>query len=266
MIQHVAIVIHLRTMENPPQVEGISSAKKTEAAAEEVYETIEQAKEMDLPAPQAVELTTPSRDIKESTPESVQIEEAKAVNKKKLSESQAATLAKARAAKAEKRKLAKAATPDGTNPAPVPDPFHQMQEELSSLGKKWAMSYNLLQDLQKRIGYESPLQQQQVPKAPGTATQVVRMPSGSEVYEEMQPNHQEYPLERPQKRPRRREQIDDIDEMDQGEYEQALALYAKKNRKALNQVFYANPQMEERARQDPTMGHRPTEPKDVLFW
>lgn len=247
----------------PPKIEGASDMSKTETAAEEQYETLEQAKEMDLETPQPIDVVPESRDIKGDKSESTKEDEAAKVNKKTLSAKQSATLEKARAAKAAKRKLAKESSVDGSS-EPIPDPFVTIQKELANLGGRWETMHELLQDLKQRLPLQSALQENQI--APH-AKKSIQLPSQSETYEDVDTTeYASVPMHSNGKRPREITLEDDHGLDD--EYMAQMERYRKKNRKALNEVFYGNKQMNERASNDVTKGVEPStaSANGVMYW
>ncbi len=258
----------------PPEIEGASNVNKTEKSKEEVYKTVEQATEMDLATPLPIEETEHVKEIKGDRTQQQKEVQAEAVNKKKLSAKQTAALAAARAAKAEKRKALLATTPEG-GAAPAPDYFASLRGQMKDM-------HDMLQDLQKRIPHQSPLQEQQVVDPSPRKQQLVKMPAQSETYQMIQEEDTEYPMTsaehveeyeeqgdeprvvRPSQRTAKRNRTsEDLEWMEE------MMRFRKQNRKALNQVFYSNRQMEERAATDPHMGRRTTGESDTsktLYW
>lgn len=238
-----------------PQIEGASEASSTEKGAETSREVQEQALEMDLPTPQPIDETPNYTDTADRS-EPVKEEEAKKVNKRKLSAKQTASLEAARAARAQKRKLAKESPPDAVG---APDPFvHVLQSELRTWGTTLQDSINArLADFEKRIPYQAPLQSNQVPSSTSNPGPIVA-PSASSTYIEQRVENQHFPSD--YKVP---VSADDTQHLaDMGDIQR----YRRRNDAAMQEVMYANSTMERRGQNDPTMGRRPTDRPQFIQW
>jgi hypothetical protein len=247
-----------------PEIKGVEDSKKSDAKVAEVDETMEQSKEMDLELPEPVDTVEPSRDLKQTQTEQAKQEDAKNVTKRKMSAVQIATLAKAREAKAAKRQRLKEEPLDGN---PAPDPFQVMHAKFESMEGQFQRTFDLLQDLQKRLPVETALQNEQV--IPAAPIQTITLPSQSNVKQEVQMESVKYPpvdstvSSMTNKRPREVEQ--DIDE-DDVQFLKKLRRYQVQNKRALDEVTFHHPKMEERATREPSMGPSSQTSTDVLMW
>lgn len=239
-----------------PQIEGASNAGTTESSKQTSRQVQEQAKEMDLPTPQPVDETPNYEDIKDR-PEVVKEEQAKKVNKRQISDQQSASLAKAREALAKKRKLAKNPTPEG-NDTPTPEPFLEvMKEEFSRFGQSFlADVHRRLDDFERRIPYEAPLQTNQVP-ANTQPVPDMKSPAANSTYIERRRETQRYPSDYH----KRGDEVPQPGLADMAEIQK----YRRRNDSAMTEVFYNNTTMEKRGQNDPAMGKRPTEAK-TMYW
>lgn len=221
-----------------PEIEGMSEASVSEQSKEASRIVLEQAKEMDLPPALPVE-STPNYPDTVDTPERVKEANSAVVNQETLSAKRAANLAKARQAKAEKRKAAKDKDllPDGS---PAPNVLADLQTSIHALSGRWQQMESMLQDIQKRVAYETPLQQNQVTSSRSIP---VKVPNASETYVDSGFNDEElegdYSPVRRHKRGRD-PRISDMEEVDR---------YRKRNKSAFDSIFFSNKQVEQRARQ-----------------
>lgn len=238
-----------------PQLEGASTAGSTDESKETSRKVEEQAKEMDMATPQPID-ETPNYPDTTDRPEAVKEVEAKKVNKRQLSEQQTASLAKAREALAKKRKLAKQSTPEGSD-TPTPEPFIQVfKDEFTRFGSQFMQDlHRRLDDLEKRIPYESPLQSNQV-KANTTPTTPMPAPSANSTYIERRPETQHFPSDYDTGSYQPAPQVGDLEQIHK---------YRRRNDAAMNEVFFNNPTMEKRGQNNPDMGKRPTETGSILW-
>lgn len=248
-----------------PEIKGVEESKKSDKQAAEVDETLEQSKEMDLELPEPVETVEPDRDLKSTQTEKAKEQDTKNVNKRKMSAVQIATLAKAREAKAAKRQRLKEEPVDGN---PAPDPFQVMHAKFESMESQFKQTFALMQDLQKRLPVETALQNEQV--IPAVPSHTISLPSQSNVKQDVQMVQEKYPpIDSPSVRAtssqRPREVEHDIDEEDV-QFLKKLKSYQKQNKRALDEVMFHHPRMEERARQEPTMGGVKNTGQDVMMW
>lgn len=159
------------------RVEGKQSAEEQVTEKYEKDIVLEQASQMDMELLRAAEVNRESRDI--ATPPQPQlIAEAEKIAKKYPTDKQRATLEKARAAKAEKRKLNMMNGRAGAQGTPAPDLITQVSELLNS---KFESVNQILDDIKKYIPYEAPTQtNHSVPMAP---EKQVSLPTNPETYQ-----------------------------------------------------------------------------------
>lgn len=236
-----------------PQLEGASEASSTEKAKETSREVQEQALEMDLPTPQPID-ETPNYADTEDRSESVKEEDAKKVNKRTRSAKQTASLEVARQARAEKRKKLKESPPDGVG---APDPFLQLvQSELKTWGSTLQESINQrFADFEKRIPYQSPLQDNQVVSSSSNPGPIAA-PSASATYMDRRVENQHFPSDF---------KAHAGDTQFAADMEE-IRKYRRRNDAAMQEVMYANTTMETRGQNDPSMGRRPTDRPHFIQW
>jgi hypothetical protein len=249
-------------MSDLPKLQGIEDASKTERAEQELDEVLETSKDMDMETPRPVEETVQSRDIKGDRTEQTKEQEAKEVLKKLPSDKQIATLAKARAAKAEKRKALKNVPVEGS---PAPNPFDEVHSLLHQMKSQWQLTHDMVQDLQKRLPAETPLQNQQVfaatPVVPKTT-----ISNPADVQNVQDTKALPYPAINSSGMKRQRVP-DDLDDDEDEDFMRKMERYRKRNKRALDEVLYHNPRMEERAKQDPiNSGVESSSSSSALFW
>lgn len=139
-------------MDQAPQlVGGKAKRQKTEKKENESKIVMEEVSMMDMETQKPIEETVYQDDIKDIS-NYQKIELGKKSIKQNISDKQRATLAKARAVLAEKRRLEKKIKPAGT---PAPDILSKVQNVLES---KFSDVNARLDNLQKIIAYEDPLQ------------------------------------------------------------------------------------------------------------
>jgi pyruvate/2-oxoacid:ferredoxin oxidoreductase alpha subunit len=260
-----------------PDIQGATDAKQSESSEKEKEATVEQAHEMDLPTSLPIDETLPSRDVKEKQSQPEKEAQAEDVNKKSNSAKRSAILQKAREAKAEKRRLMKATSAEGATEV-MPDAFKDIQKEMQTMGSQYKSMMEILQDLQQKIGSQAALIQNGVPLPTPVHKREEKLPSQSETVMEVENDHQAFPasdLRMTRKRERSQMSLNDLEDEDDPsgfedrEYLKQMERYAKKNKKALEGVFYQNKQMEDRAEADPTLGRRAVIPdvaNKVFYW
>lgn len=142
-------------MEQPPEIEGSSSKRqKLNEKENEQKVLINEVGTLDMETVRPVDEVVNTPDVKDiSVQEKVII--GKKANKQNISDKQRATLAKARQVLAEKRRLQKSQKPAGT---PAPDILSKVQNLFE---QKFSDVTARLDNLQKIIAYEAPLQTNQ---------------------------------------------------------------------------------------------------------
>lgn len=139
-------------MDAPPQLVGNNNKRqKVEKKENESKIVMEEVSQLDMETKRPIEETVYQPDIKDiSLSEKIFL--GKKAIKQNISDKQRATLAKARTVLAEKRRLQKSTPPSGT---PAPDILSKVQNMFEN---KFEYVNKKLDDLQKIIAYESPLQ------------------------------------------------------------------------------------------------------------
>ncbi len=136
------------------KVEGKKSASEQTSEKYEKDEEMEQVYQMDMELPRAAEVVAASRDVNTQPQEQV-VAEAEKIVKQYPTDKQRATLEKARAAKAEKRKVRMLEGRQGAQGTPAPDLLNQVTELLNS---KFDSVNKVLDDIKQYLPYESPVQ------------------------------------------------------------------------------------------------------------
>jgi hypothetical protein len=141
--------------EQVPAIEGNKSV--ADEVAERVAEqrVIEQVTLLDQVPPIPTDENQYSRDIKESKTQEEKVTKAKSNNRQHISEKQRATLAKARAALAEKRRLEKTDGQAGKQGTPADDILVNISKRLDT---EFKQIYDRLDNLKTIVPYEYPLQ------------------------------------------------------------------------------------------------------------
>ena len=139
-------------MDAAPQLVGNNNKRqKVEKKENESKIVMEEVSQLDMETKRPIEETVYQPDIKDiSLSEKIFL--GKKAIKQNISDKQRATLAKARSVLAEKRRLQKSTPPSGT---PAPDILSKVQNMFEN---KFEYVNKKLDDLQKIIAYESPLQ------------------------------------------------------------------------------------------------------------
>lgn len=240
-----------------PVIEGAKEASKTEHGKEEIRKDIEQANEMDMQTPLPADELKDDRDIKNRGSEKSRATESAVVNKKTISAKQAASLEKARAARKQKRK-----DPPTKDGSPAPDVLAIFKDEFANLRGQYQQVHEALQEMQRRIPLQTPLQDQQV--IPHRPVKRIKATPKTETYEDIQeqdeqveyPTHNnphEAPVE--PRQPLYSENPEEFDEMDR---------YVKRNSRVMKDVFYNNRTVDQRGRTDPSSGFK--ESQKSIVW
>ena len=234
----------------PPKIEGTADSGNEAKERVDRQEIMEQGAQMDSESARPTDETPYSRDIAEPESQTEKVEQAKENVKKMISDSRLASLAKARAAKAEKQKRLKAEGANAAKGTPAPDVLsalaNKMEERFSSVMKR-------LDDFQTRIAHEAPLQAQHY-IAPSSAEKPVDLEIHKETYVETKqgdsgvgrayPTHEE-PVgkHQPEYRPTKRT-FDQAVEDEEG--------YHRRTKRAMDTMSFYNDRMQQRAMADPT--------------
>lgn len=159
------------------KVEGRKSNQEQVAEKYQEDAVLEQVSQMDMELPRAAEVVPESRDVAQPS-QDVKIAQAEDIVKKYPTDRQRATLAKARAAKAEKRKLREMEGRQAAQGTPVPDLINQVTDLLQS---KFDAVNKQLEDMKRYLPYEAPLQTNHLQAA--TAPQPVELESASQLHQ-----------------------------------------------------------------------------------
>lgn len=159
------------------RIEGKQSAEEQVTEKYEKDEVLEQASQMDMELPRAAEVNRESRDIA-TPPQPTLVAEAEKIAKQYPTDKQRATLEKARAAKAEKRKLRMMSGRAGAQGTPAPDLITKVSEMLN---EKFASVNQVLDDIKKYIPYEAPTQTNHL--VPKHQEKPVSLPTNPESYQ-----------------------------------------------------------------------------------
>ena len=164
------------------KVEGRKGNQEQVAEKYEADEILEQASQMDMEVLRAAEVVAESRDVA-TAPQSEVVAQAEDIAKKYPSDRQRATLAKARAAKAEKRKARELHGHQAAQGTPAPDLINQVSALLNS---KFDNVNKQLDDLKRYLPYESPSQTNHVQDT--VTVKPVELESASQIHQ-MQSTH-----------------------------------------------------------------------------
>lgn len=159
------------------KVEGKKSVSEQTSEKYAQDEVLEQATQMDMEIPRAAEVNRESRDIA-TPPQEMLVQEAEKIAKNYPTDKQRATLEKARAAKAEKRKQRMLEGKKGAQGTPAPDLIVQVSELLNS---KFESVNKVLDDIKKFIPYESPVQTNH--ETITVRTEPVELPSNPQLFQ-----------------------------------------------------------------------------------
>lgn len=139
-------------MEEPPQIAGSTSKRqKIEKKENEQKLLMEEVSLLDMETQKPIEENIYDSDILKKPLQQI-VSLGKTAVKQNISDKQRATLQKARAVLAEKRRLEKNQKPSGT---PAPDILTKVE---SMFEKKFSDVTSRLDNLQKIVAYEAPLQ------------------------------------------------------------------------------------------------------------
>lgn len=148
----------------PPQIQGATDKKEEDVDKKmDKEQVVAQVHEMDLITPVPVDENQFSRDLAETKEEHTEkLEESHERVKRRITEKQQASLAKARAAKQEKARLAKLNGYDAAKGTPVPDLLAELKQEYEAKFAELNKKLLELQDQKKFRGEEAPLQHQHI--------------------------------------------------------------------------------------------------------
>jgi hypothetical protein len=231
-----------------PQIDGASASQNSVHVKEAKDQVLDAGMTLDLvPPPPMDEGRSYPKEIVERS-DSKKLDDYKKVADTTPSQLLGSNLEHARIAKREKIIQQQESTPDGS---PAQDGLSKIQNQLDSLklhvGTKMESAIRILEDLQRRLPLESPLQDQGDPRVnhvqqktlPGHNTTILTLGSTPKEYpasnEESITGH------------KRNREAPEQQDMDEAEIER----YVKRNRAAMNTIYYSNADMTRRAEMDP---------------
>lgn len=226
-----------------PNIEGAKGAATEVEERVERQEVLEENNTLDLPTKRPVDEVIPSRDVTQPKPTEKLMEEAKQGLKRNVSDKQRAALARAREIKAEKRRRLEAEGRNAAQGTPVPDVLTHVS---SVLEKQFANVFARVDDLEKRLAHEAPLQENGIVSTPSKEVPTVAIPADIKPIapkeEIISPpiSHVEPMDETSQK----------IMEQQRMKAESEQARRDRRLRRALHHVQFLDEHTEERARQD----------------
>lgn len=244
-------------MSDAPTIEGASEPTSEPSKRVERQVVGDQAKHMDMEKPQAPEENVPNRDIKEKESFDDKMEKAEEVAENNLSTKNEATLPKAKKNASTVKRRTKASTAIGN---PAPNYLADLSTKINTFYDEFKQSFSLLQDMQKRIGHEAPLQdnnnvqpsrKRSVEFIPYTNDRI-DIRDDREKYR-MADNERHY--QRSSKRPR------EVD-FDNEETMRELEHYRRRNQNAMNQAVFHNQKMSDRASVDTSSVKQPSN----VYW
>ena len=241
----------MATLQKEIKLEGTKTKEVNADQKADDEELMEQSIQMDLVTTQAPDVVPDKSDIQD-TPQPAKIELAKTTATQTLADKRSASLAKARAAKAEKAKRLKAEGRDAAEGTPAPDLLHQIQSVFTT---KFDAMHQELQDLRNTIGQSAPRIEDNVVTQVHTVSQPGPL-NESDIVRHVATRSEDVAVGEsvlPQKRAAPTEELQE----------------QKRITSRLQPLFdtfqFVNPQMQQRAAADSTMGGSSSVIADVYF-
>lgn len=231
--------------------------KQTLAAVAEVMD-------MSVPLPVDENVINYSDQINEKTATS-KIEEAKTAITQTISDKKSATLVKARAAKAEKAKIARLAGKDMAQGSKTPDVLTQLAKMLD---ERFASVNKRFDDYQTTIAHESPLQANGVPNIHGKRYRQESL-AQSDTFLDLDHGDEfgkAVPLTNGIVAKESLNRASKIPRISIDENNKAVNNYENRNRNQSKIMQYENDQTEERARKDGGMGGKTSEQNQYIMF
>lgn len=245
-----------------PIIEGTSEPTSEPKARTERQEVLVQAKHMDMEVPQPATEVIPSRDIKEKRTEDEKLEQAEDAASDNLSTKNEANLPKAKKNTAVVKKRTKVSTPIGNE---APSYLVDLSNKVNLFYDEFKQVHLMMQNMEKKVAHEAPLQQNQVVQP--SRKRNMEVPSFTNDRVEIRDDREKFPLDAGewqylQQHVKRLKQQDNESDQNMRNLEQ----FKRRNQAAMDTVIYQNQNMEDRSRNDPTVGHRASSRSSGLYW
>lgn len=232
-----------------PIIEGATDPKLELEQKAERQELLEQASQMDQVRVVPVDELRDYSDIKKPTSQENLLEQAAAINKRLITDKQRANLERARAAKAEKKRLLEATGSTLAKGTPAPDLLVNLSKRLDEIDARNGRIEQRLVDLIKIQPYEAPLQTQHIVPRSKPVPRVYEGINDDQTVRYM-PRNDRSSLEDPAATFASRKRKSNSD------YEKDLASYNKTYQETFDHFEYENEPMAKRVELDPGMGRR----------
>lgn len=229
-----------------PRLDGASASKNSVPVIEAKDQVLDAGMTLDLvPPPGMDEGRAYPSEIQEPRTNLEKLNDYAYVVKTTPSQQLNATLVKAQLAKRAKIVQVKGSTPDGS---PAPDVLGNIQVQLEDLRLQNGKQFQLLEDLQRRLPMETPLQDQGAPAVsqvkymtvPGHDTTILKTGTTPTQYPtsntEALAGHKRLAPEAPEQ--------PNMDEVE-------IQRFIKRNKAALDSIYYENEHMQKRAEANP---------------
>lgn len=249
--------------DNLPAIEGSSEPTSEPKERGERQQVLTQAKQMDMEVPQTPDEVHPSRDIKDNRTIEDKLDDAEVVAENNLSTQNEANLPKAKKNAATTKRRTRSSTAIGNE---APQYLVDLSNKVNLFYDEFKQSHSLMQNLEKKFAHQAPLQQNQIVHP--SRKRNLEMPHYANDRIEVRDDHETYPLSTSadynyasqQYKKSRYEEDENTRNIKMGEQ------FKRRNQAAMETVIYQNKNMEDRAQQDQTSGHRASSLSSSMYW